>query len=171
MTPTTTPGRMQRRARIFKLVNRPMRWVLVLPVPTPLSRRLMVVTHVGRRSGRTYRQPVSYVRNGETLLTPGGGRWTRNLHDGEPVQLRLAGRRVTAIPEPVRDLDEAERLLGTMLAANPRLARFIPFVGRDGTVDRDRLATALGYGFCVVRWHLHHRATRGTPAEVARGPA
>jgi hypothetical protein len=112
------------------------------------------VTHVGRRTGRTYLQPVSYVRDGETLLTPGGGRWTRNLNDGEPVELRVAGQRVVARPERVRDPDEVAGLLGMMLAANPRLTSFVPFVERDGGIDRDKLMSAVGHGFCVVRWHL-----------------
>jgi hypothetical protein len=145
--------RMQRRARTMKLLNRPMRAVLGLPFPTPLSRRLMVVTHVGRRTGRRYHQPVSYLRDGDTLLTPGGGRWTRNLRTGEPVELRVVGRRITARPELVADPDEVERLLGMMFQANPRLASFVPFVGNDGTIDRDALARAVGFGFRIVRWH------------------
>jgi deazaflavin-dependent oxidoreductase (nitroreductase family) len=145
---------MERRAKVMKAVNRPMLRVLRLPFLTPLSRRLMVVTHVGRRTRRTYQQPVSYVRDGETLLTPGGGRWTRNLNDGEPVELRVAGQRVVARPERVRDPDDVARLLGMMLAANPRLSSFVPFVERDGSIDQDKLTSAVGHGFCVVRWHL-----------------
>jgi deazaflavin-dependent oxidoreductase (nitroreductase family) len=153
----TAPGslqdRMQRRARVMKLVNRPVRWVLGLPVPTPLGRRLMVVTHVGRRTGRRYHQPVSYLRDGATLLTPGGGRWTRNLRPDQPVELRVAGRRITARPELVADPGEVERLLATMSRANRRLASFVPFVGRDGTIERDGLARAVELGFRIVRWH------------------
>jgi hypothetical protein len=151
---------MERRTKVMKAVNRPMRGVLRLPFPTPLSRRLMVVTHVGRRTGRTYQQPVSYVRDGEMLLTPGGGRWTRNLHDGEPIELSVAGQQVIARPERVRDPDEVAGLLGMMLAANPRLTSFVPFVKRDGSIDRDELTSAVGHGFCVVRWHLDSFATR-----------
>src|SRR5690242_16448373 len=106
---------MRRRARLMKVANGPMRLLLSLPVPTPLSRRLMVVTHVGRRTGRQYQQPVSYVRDGDTLLTPGGGRWTRNLVEDQPVELRLTGRRVSARPELVGDADEVERLLRIMV--------------------------------------------------------
>ena len=93
MTTTTQrpPGR-KLQARIFRIVNVPMRALLSLPVPTPLSRRLMLLHHTGRVTGRHYRQPISYVPDGDTLLTPGGGRWTRNLRDGEPVRLRLRGR-------------------------------------------------------------------------------
>src|SRR5689334_11207446 len=144
--PQATRKRMERRAKVMKAVNRPMRRVLRLPFPTPLSRRLMVVTHVGRRTGRTYQQPVSYVRDGETLLTPGGGRWTRNLNDGEAVDLSVAGQRVTARPERVRDPDEVAELLGMMVSANPRLASFVPFVERDGSLDRDELTRAVDHG-------------------------
>lgn len=53
-----------------------MRAVLGLPFPTPLGKRLMLVDITGRKTGRHYRQPVSYVRHGDVLLTPGGGKWS-----------------------------------------------------------------------------------------------
>jgi hypothetical protein len=112
------------------------------------------VSYRGRRSGRSYRQPISYVVDGDTLLTPGGGKWKLNLRDGEPVRLRLRGRDVTARPELVRKADEVERLLGVMLAENPRLSSFVPFIEQDGTVDQGKLQTALDHGFCILRWHL-----------------
>src|SRR5262245_8307902 len=108
----TTQNRMERRAKMMKRVNVPMRLILCVPFATPVGRRLMLLTHVGRRTGHIYRQPVSYVRDGDTLLTPGGGRWTRNLHEGAAVELRVAGRRIVAHPELVRDPDEVGRLLG-----------------------------------------------------------
>src|SRR5947207_7874353 len=102
------------QARVMNVINVPMRLVLGLPFATPLSRRLMLVFYTGRRTGKAYRQPVSYVRQSDTLLTPGGGRWKLNLREGEPVRIRLRGRDVLARPELVRDLDEVERLLGVM---------------------------------------------------------
>src|SRR4029453_12936015 len=87
---------MARRARMMRRVNKVMRPVLGLPFPTTLSTRLMLLTHTRRPPGRRYRQPVSYVRDGDVLLTPGGGSWTRNLRDGEPVTIRLRGRDVSA---------------------------------------------------------------------------
>ncbi len=149
-----TPARLERRARMMKRINVPMRAVLGLPFRTPLSRRLMLVSYTGRKTGRAYRQPVSYVRDGDTLLTPGGGRWTLNLRDGDQVGLRLDGHDVVARPELVRDADEVDRLLRQMLTKNPRLSSFVPFVEHDGTIDQEKLRVALGHGFCVVRWRL-----------------
>jgi endonuclease YncB( thermonuclease family) len=134
---------MQRRARIMRAVNVPMRAALSLAFATPLSGNLMLISYTGRKSGKAYRQPVSYVRDGDVLLTPGGGRWTLNLADGRPIRIRLRGRNTPARPELVT----AEK--------NPRAARFIPIPRRpDGRLDPDALDAALRHGFCIVRWHL-----------------
>jgi len=138
----------------MKRINVPMRLVLGLPFKTPLSGQLMLLSYNGRKSGRAYRQPVSYVRDGNVLLTPGGGKWKLNLRAGEPIRMRLGGRDVEARPEFVRNADEVERLVRYMAKKNRRLASFVPFVGRDGTIDRDMMETALSYGFAIVRWHL-----------------
>src|SRR5215475_4033365 len=89
----------QRRQRIMRAINVPMRALLGLPFPTPLSRNLMLLQYTGRKTGKAYRQPVSYARDGRVLLTPGGGTWTLSLGDGRPVRLRVRGREVTASPE------------------------------------------------------------------------
>jgi hypothetical protein len=140
---------------MMKLVNGPMRVVLRLPFPTPLSANLMLISYTGIKSGRPYLQPVSFARDGATLLTPGGGRWTLNLAGGRPVRLRLRGRTVPAHADLVSDPAEVERLLGVIAADNPRAMRFLPIPRRaDGRLDPDVLATALAHGFRIVRWHL-----------------
>ena len=148
------PPRGARQARLMRIANVPMRLLLGLPFSTPLSSRLMLVFHVGRRTGRRYRQPVSYVRHDDVLLTPGGGRWTRNLTDA-PVRLRLRGRDRQARAELVDDPAEVDRLFAVMSAANPMLRRFVPIpLTPEGHLEPDRLAQALQYGFRIVRWHL-----------------
>ena len=130
---------MRRRARIMRAVNVPMRAALSLPFATPLSGNLMLISYTGRKSGKAYRQPVSYVRDGDVLLTPGGGRWTLNLADGQPARIRSRGRDAPARPELVTDPAELERLLGVIAEKNPRAARFIPIPRRpDGRLDPER---------------------------------
>lgn len=143
------------QARTFRVLNVPMRSILGLPFPTPLGGRLMLVHLIGRRTGRHYRQPISYVRHGETLLTPGGGNWKLNLREDQPVRIRLRGRDLRARPELVRDPESVEQLLGVMAAGNPMVGRFVA-IPKDsaGHYDRSRLELALRHGFCIVRWHL-----------------
>jgi hypothetical protein len=143
------------QARVMLLVNTPMRILLGLPVATPLSNRLMMAFIIGRKTGKIYRQPLSYVKDGNTLLTPGGGKWKLNLRDGHPVRLRLRGRDVLARPELVGDIDEVDWLLSAILAANPSAGSFVRIPKNpDGRLDRGGLRTAIHYGFRIVRWHL-----------------
>src|ERR1700760_307359 len=154
MATTAYPDRAaagRRQARVMRAVNVPMRAVLRLPFPTPLSANLMLVAYTGVKSGRAYLQPVSYARDGDTLLTPGGGRWTLNLKGGRPVTLRLRGRRVPAHADLVSDPAEVERLLGVIAEGNPRATRFIPLPRRpDGTLEPEPLAAAITHGFRIV---------------------
>lgn len=153
------PLRRRIQARLMGILNIPMRMILGLPFSTPLSGRLMLLFYRGRKSGKAYRQPVSYVQHDDVLLTPGGGNWKWNLQDGQPIHIWLRGRDVLARPELVKDFDEIERLLEVMTSKNPGVNAFtgIP-KGNDGHFDRNRLEEAVRYGFRIVRWHLGEEA-------------
>jgi len=143
------------QARVMSMLNVFTRPLLRLPFPTPLSKRLMLISFTGRKTGKAYQQPVSYVQQGDTLLTPGGGKWKLNLREDESLRIRLRGRDVLARPELIRDPDEIERLIGVMAAANRTVSAFVGIPkGPDGRLDRGRLETAIHYGFRIVRWHL-----------------
>ncbi len=160
--------RGRRLARMMAVVNGPMRLVLSAPFATPLGGRLMLAYLTGRRSGRHYRQPVSYVRDGQVLLTPGGGRWTANLLDGRPVLLRIKGRDITATPELVVDPTQIETLLDTIAASNPAAARFVPLPrSGDGQLEAEPLRQAIEHGFAIVRWHPI--PAKSGPASAASG--
>jgi F420H(2)-dependent quinone reductase len=160
MMPETPKRPLSRRlqARVMGILNVFMRPILRLPFPTPLTKRLMLVSFTGRKTGKAYQQPMSYVQQGNTLLTPGGGKWKLNLREDQSVRIRLRGQDVFARPEFVKDPDEVERLIGVMSTANPTVGAFVGIPkGPDGRLDRGRLETALKYGFMIVRWHLVHR--------------
>jgi hypothetical protein len=147
------------QARVMNVVNVPMRRMLALPFPTPPGKRLMLAYITGRKTGKIYRQPISYVRDGATLLTPGGGKWKLNLTDGTPVRLRIRGHDHYARPELVRDQATIVELLDVLAAGNPMASRFIALPkDPDGRPDPQRLALAIKNGFCIVRWHLEQRA-------------
>jgi hypothetical protein len=147
------------QARVMSVVNVPMRVLLSLPFATPAGRRLMLAFIVGRKSGRVYRQPLSYVRDAGTLLTPGGGAWKRNLVSETPVRLRIRGRDYLARPEVIRDQETVDALLDVMAKSNPMAGRFVGVPrDQDGRLDQQRLGQAIRHGFAVVRWHLDSAA-------------
>jgi hypothetical protein len=120
----------------------------------------MLVFLTGRKTGKSYRQPVSYVRDGAVLLTPGGATGSSTWPTAGPERIRLRGRDVLARPEIVSDAEEIERLLGVMTAANPMAGRFVAIPkGPDGRLDRARLDAALRHGFRIIRCHLDQAET------------
>jgi hypothetical protein len=142
------------QARAFRAINVPVRILLGLPFPTPAGRRLMLLHLTGRRTGRRYRQPVSYIPDGDTLLTPGGGRWKLNLAEDRSVRIRLRGRDVYAVPEIISDPGQVQQLLERMATASPTVKRFVAVPrDADGHFDRRRLQTAVDHGFRIIRWH------------------
>src|SRR5215468_5786160 len=166
---TGRSGQPARQARVMRAVNVPMRALLSLPFPTPLSRNLMLLHYTGRKTGKAYRQPVSYARESpEVLLTPGGGKWTLSLGEGRPVRLRLRGREVAARPEFISEAAEVDRLFGVIARQNPAAARFVPIPrDADGHFQPQALDLAIRHGFRIVRWHLSERP----PAGQAPGPS
>ncbi len=79
------------------LVNRVNRGLLRTPLLCRLvGRRLLTVYLAGRKSGRHYAVPVACTRRNGTLLVGTQFAWARNLRTGEPVHIRLAGKRPSA---------------------------------------------------------------------------
>jgi hypothetical protein len=149
---TRRPLSRRIQQRVFRVLNaRRSRPAVRHTAQRPAHARVLT----GRRTGKSYRQPVSYVRDSAVLMTPGGGNWKLNLQDGRPERIRLRGRDVLARPQVVGDAGEIERLLGVMRAANPMAGRFVAIPkAPDGTLDRARLDAAVRYGFRIIRWHL-----------------
>ena len=147
------------QASMMSIANIPVRALLKLPFQTPLSGRLMLLFYTGRKSGKAYQQPVSFVQQDDVLLTPGGGNWKWNLQNGQPVHIRLRGRDVKVCPELIKDPDEVERLLAVMASVNPTVNAFVGVPkGLDGRLDHESLENAIRFGFRIVRWHLEDRA-------------
>jgi deazaflavin-dependent oxidoreductase (nitroreductase family) len=123
--PAEAPGPPVRKMAAQDLVNRFVRGVLRTPVLAQLAgRRLVTVYVVGRKSGRRYDIPVAYTRHEGALLigTPFG--WARNLRTGEPVEIRLQGRRRTADVQVIADEPGVTSAYAVMARDNHNFARF-----------------------------------------------
>lgn len=79
-----------------RTVNPLVRGLLRSPAHGLLSRRLLLITVTGRRSGRRFTIPVGYREAEGGLEIAVGGperkRWWRNLRGGAPVAVRLRGQ-------------------------------------------------------------------------------
>jgi len=107
------------------LVNRIIRGLLRTPLLSRLAgSRLITVYVVGRKSGRHYSVPVAYTRHEGDLLigTPFG--WGRNLRTGEPVAIRLKGRRRLADVQVMTEEQDVVDAYAVMARDNHNFAKF-----------------------------------------------
>jgi hypothetical membrane protein len=141
--------------RLFRTLNPIMRSLIRSPLHPLMSRRLLVITYTGRRTGRRYSTPIAYVPDGETILIAGGAPWWRNIGTDSTVSVRLRGRERAARVERLEDLDSVMGALRFVLPRNPTLGRFMRLeVGPDGTLDPVRVQAARARGLSLARLHL-----------------
>jgi hypothetical protein len=97
--------------------------LLCSPLHRPLSAFLLLLSYTGRTSGRRYRIPCGYRREGGMVTVVAGNPWWKNLQGGGPVELRVAGEELGGIATPVEDKAIAAEELMAFLRKMPRLAK------------------------------------------------
>jgi hypothetical protein len=110
-----------------------MAWVLRSPLHRLLSGGMLLVTVTGRRSGRAYTLPVSYLQDGDLLLVTSMRHrsWWRNLRGGAVVAMWLAGRERRGWGEV---LEEESQVAAGLLGFLRKMPHWSGFYGvrRDG---------------------------------------
>lgn len=91
------------------------------------SSSILLLTYTGRKSGRRFSAPVSYVWDGDDILIVTFHRrtWWRSLQDGVPVTVRLKGRDLLAMAEASTDPEVVQRDFATYLKKTPYLERVL----------------------------------------------
>jgi deazaflavin-dependent oxidoreductase (nitroreductase family) len=102
---------------------------------------VLLLTTIGRKTGRVRTTPVMYIRDGEdyviTASNSGSDRapaWFHNLKASPQVVIEVPGKRLEAVASPAKP-EEQERLWPQLVAKAPffdgyrkRTSRFIPMV-------------------------------------------
>jgi deazaflavin-dependent oxidoreductase (nitroreductase family) len=125
------------------IFNPVVRWVLDSPIHRVLSANTLLLSYVGRKSGRAYVTPVNYVQCGDTFFVTSlrTRLWWRNLRGGADVRLTVRGKQFAAHAIVVEDeqlvADELERYFNSA----PTVAKFYRVKRMsDGHFDVFRIA-------------------------------
>jgi len=142
--------------RAQRLTNRIVRGLLRTPLVSRLvGSQLITVYVVGRKSGRRYAVPVAYTRHEGALLVGSPFGWGRNLRTGEPVTIRLKGRRRPADVQVLADEKGVIDAYAVIARQNHNFAKFNK-IGFDPAGNPDQTDLRLA-------WSAGARAFRLTP--------
>jgi hypothetical protein len=95
------------RSTVPPLLNRFMTALLGSPFHRMASRSVMLISFVGRKTGKQYTTPISYSRKGNQVTAFTGARWWRNLDGGAPVELLIQRQHLRGWAEVVADDKQA----------------------------------------------------------------
>lgn len=86
---------------VVRLQNPFMTWLLQSPFHGVVSKRYMLITFTGRKSGKQYTTPVQYKQIDDKIIfvTSRHYVWWKNLHGGAKVQLLVQGKGITGKAE------------------------------------------------------------------------
>jgi deazaflavin-dependent oxidoreductase (nitroreductase family) len=119
--------------------------ILKSPLHRMMSDAFIVLQWTGRKSGRTFATPVSYVQgeDADNLLITSDSPWVHNFADGAPVTVWLKGKRRQAQAELVADEDAAAQALYRMVQARPSYAKNADIApSANGVVDLEACQAA-----------------------------
>jgi len=101
-----------------------LKYLLRTPLHGIFSKNIMLLVFRGRKTGRLYSTPVSYLREGDVVTAFTDSPWQRNLLGGAPVTLYLRGKAAEGFAEVIDDRDAVAEGLALFLLHNHFDARF-----------------------------------------------
>jgi len=115
---------MRIQSLLYATLNPPMRALLRSPIHRLASANLCLLSYKGRRSGRPFTTPLSFMREGNVvrLLSSHETRWWQNFQGG-PVEVEVEIARETFRGQAVTILEDGDRLrdgVRTFLTSVPR---------------------------------------------------
>jgi hypothetical protein len=103
---------------MFKLLNPLMKLVLNSPLHGGLSKRVMVLSFTGRKTGKRYSTPVSYTWEEDHVIVVTFSPWWKNFKEPAPVQMRIQGKSVSGTAVLVNDPVRIKQILQALLHTN-----------------------------------------------------
>jgi hypothetical protein len=103
---------MRIQSLLYAALNPAMRALLRSPLHGVASRNLGLLCYEGRRSGRRFETPLSYVREGSTIrfLSSRETRWWTNFRAGPtPVEVEIGRKRLAGVARLIEHDSEALR--------------------------------------------------------------
>src|SRR5919199_3705683 len=99
---------------------------LLLRSPAPPHKQERFAHHLhGAQERQKDTTPITYLRDGDTVLMTTDNPWWKNLRGGALVTLRIRGREYIGVAEAVTNEAEVARVLQMMLKEYPGYGKYV----------------------------------------------
>ena len=117
-------------------INKVPAAILRSPLHGLMSKRYLLLSSTGRKSGTTYMTPVAYLSEGDAFLMATDSPWWKNLRSGAPETMWVEGCEYQGTADAITDHAEVTRVLGRFLEAQPGYAKYVGLKsGPDGRMN------------------------------------
>jgi deazaflavin-dependent oxidoreductase (nitroreductase family) len=137
-----------------KFVNTFPSMIIRSPLHAIMSSKYAIIEFRGRKSGRIYRTPVAYVRDGDRILMSTDSPWYRNVAGGAPVRMVVRGRTVVGTADTVTDADASAAILRKLVDAIPSYSRPAGLAREEGRVSDAEIRRAIAAGRVSIEIRL-----------------
>ena len=137
----------QKPTGLFKWILKAPSWLFRVRLGFVFGDRFLMITHVGRKSGRIFHTPLEVVvhdtDSGEYVVCSGTGRnadWYRNISEHPVEQIQVRNRRWKPTQRHLDDAEAAERFADYEQRHPKAAVKLLESMGRsyDGS-DADRI--------------------------------
>jgi deazaflavin-dependent oxidoreductase (nitroreductase family) len=144
---------------LMRVMNVVPRLVLRSPLHGLMDGKVLLLGFDGRRSGRRYTTPMSYVRVGDEVYMTTEAPWWKNLSGGAPVEMRLGGESRRGFAETLTREEGVAEVLRTILRHYPGYRRFVGVtVDERGRPEEETILEAARRGRVGIRVRLEDAA-------------
>ena len=144
---------------LMRVMNAIPRLVLRSPLHGLMDGKVLLLGFYGRRSGRRYTTPMSYVRVGDEVYMTTEARWWKNLAGGAPVEMRLGGESRRGFAETLTREEGVAEVLRKILRHYPEYRRFVGVtVDERGRPEEETILEAARRGRIGIRVRLENAA-------------
>ena len=146
---------MSQTPTVPPIVNHAMKFVLRSPAHGMVSNTVLLITFTGRKSGKTYTTPVDYSQDSDQVTIFTHANWWKNLRSGSRVTLRIRGRELQGLAEPVAE-DKQAVAAGLMahLRKVPSDAKYYGVTFDDGKNPRAEEVEKAAQSVVMIRVRL-----------------
>ena len=131
------------------------RLVLRSPLHGLMDGKVLLLGFTGRRSGRRYTTPMSYVLDGDEVFMTTEAPWWKNLADGAPVEMRFGGRSRRGFAETLTREEDVAEVLKEILRHYPEYRRYVGVtVDEEGRPEEETVLRAARGGRVGIRVRL-----------------